>query len=292
MSESAHSGVHLDLDGAWRHLAENLPRIDAALWGLEMRFSAPTRSVEEFSREIAASLPPFVLYGSGDFHHLTAIFLRGLSDPVTLVAFDNHPDWDVRPPRWCCGGWINRALELPLIRHASVWGCGNFECWWPYQIFGNRKAERSGRLAVHPWADGRSRRARHRRGAILRENWRKHFAEFAQGLSGSNIYVTIDLDCLAPNLAWTNWENGRFEIEDVNWGLETLHKHARIIGGDLCGAYSVPEYARRKQRFASEADHPRLALPPTETIHAINRAAFDVLWPALTQRNQHYACAD
>ncbi len=77
-------------------------------------------------------------------------------------------------------------------------------------------------LMVHPWADDRPARARKRRGAILRENWREKFENFARDLNDSNIYVTIDLDCLAPNLAWTNWENGKFDFEDVRWGLATL----------------------------------------------------------------------
>src|SRR6266481_8484753 len=133
-----------------------------------------------------------------------------------------------RHTRWNCD-WSSDVCSSDL-----------FECWWPHQLFGNRKAERAGMLMVHPWADDRPVRARKRRGAILRENWRERFENFARGLSGSNIYVTIDLDCLEPNLAWTNWENGKIDFEDVRWGLATLRQHARVAAGDMCGAYSVP----------------------------------------------------
>jgi len=279
----ARSAVHLDLDAAWHEIRHGLPTIDATKWGPSLRFSTSPRTIEEFYREISPQLAKFILYGSGDFHHLTGLWLRSMREPVTLVSFDNHPDWDVRPPRWCCGGWINRALELPHVRQATIWGCGNFECWWPHQFFGNRKAERAGTLVVHPWADDRPPRARRRRGAILRENWREQFERFARSLSGSNIYVTIDLDCLAPDFAWTNWENGRFDFEDVHWGLAILRQHARIVAGDMCGAYSAPSYARRKQRFASEMDHPKFNFPSIDAIRAINRRAFEALWPALTQ---------
>ena len=71
-------------------------------------------------------LAPFVLYGSGDFHHLTALWLRRLTQAVVLVSFDNHPDWDVRPPRWCCGGWVNRALELPQREEGERVGLREF----------------------------------------------------------------------------------------------------------------------------------------------------------------------
>jgi arginase family enzyme len=283
VKERESFAIHLDLDNAWSEIAHALPSVDATSWGPQLRFSTSPRKVEQFYREVAPQLGKFVLYGSGDFHHLSALWLRSRPEPVTLVSFDNHPDWDIRPPRWCCGGWINRALELPQVRDVAIWGCGNFECWWPHQIFGNRKAERAGTLAVHPWADDRSPRAQKRRGAILRENWRQNFQQFASSLNGSTVYVTIDLDCLAPEYAWTNWESGRFDYEDVRWGLETLRQHARIIAGDMCGAYSAPSYARRKQRWASEIDHPKFNFPSGQIIRAVNRRAFEALWPTLAQ---------
>ena len=273
--------MHLNLDDAWSDLPRDLPVLDAREWGPRLRFSAPSRLIEDFFREYQSRVAPFLVYGSGDFHHLTALWLRRLSEPFVLVSFDNHPDWDVRPPRWGCGGWINRALELPALQKVSVWGCGNFECWWPRQFFGNRRAERSGELEVHPWADGRPASQQNRRGAIVASNWRAKFTQFVQSLAGSNVYVTIDLDCLRAEDAVTNWESGRFALEDVTWALTELRAQAKIVGGDICGAFSPPKYARAKQRFAAEMDHPKLAVRDLETAFEVNRRAFDVLWPAL-----------
>ena len=275
---------HLNLDDAWRDQPFDLPTVDARNWGPKLRFSAPPRLVAEFYHEYEPRLlSPFLLYGSGDFHYLTALWLRRVAEPVTLVSFDNHPDWDVRPPKWGCGGWVNRALELPNVKHVAVWGCGNFECWWPHQIFGNRRAERTGILEVHPWADDRPVKDRERRGAILRDNWRLHFERFLQTASGENVYVTIDLDCLNGDEAVTNWEAGRFTIADLDWALTKLRESARIIGGDICGAYSQPEYARWKQRFAAEFDHPKIQLPDGDKIRVINLSALERLWPLLAQ---------
>jgi arginase family enzyme len=271
--------IHLNLDNAWPAGAFPFGTLDVTSWGPQLRFSAPARLIEEFYRE--AQKEPFVLYGSGDFHHLTALWLRQVAEPFVLVSFDNHPDWDVRPPRWGCGGWVNRALELPHVKKISVWGCGNFECWWPGQLFGNRRAEREGRLEVHPWADGRPPSVWSRRGVILRGNWRERFAEFVHALQGSNLYVTIDLDCLRAEEAVTNWESGRFTVEDVAWALTQLRASARIVGGDICGAFSPPVYARLKQRFAAEMDHPKLPAQDLETATKINLGAFEALWPIL-----------
>jgi arginase family enzyme len=274
--------LHLNLDDAWSGLPRDLPVLDAREWGPRLRFSAPSRVIEDFFREYGSRVAPFLVYGSGDFHHLTALWIRRVREPFVLVSFDNHPEWDVRPPRWGCGGWINRALELPFIQKVSVWGCGNFECWWPRQLFGNRRAERTGELEVHPWADDRPTADQDRRGAIVRANWRAKFTQFAQGLGGSNLYVTIDLDCLRADDAITNWESGRFTVDDVSWALTQLRSKTKIVGGDICGAFSPPKYARAKQRFAAEMDHPKLPAVDIEAAREINRRAFVALWPLLS----------
>jgi hypothetical protein len=272
--------IHFNLDDAWPAGAFPFETLNLTSWGRKLRFSAPARLMEEFYREVPKE--PFVCYGSGDFHHLTALWVRRLNEPFVLVSFDNHPDWDMRPPRWACGGWVNRALDLPHVRKISVWGCGNFECWWPGRIFGNRRAEREGRLEVHPWADGRPPSDQNRRGAILRANWRERFTEFVQTLEGSNIYITIDLDCLRAEEAVTNWENGRFTVDDVIWSLTHLRRsNTRILGGDICGAFSPPVYARWKQRFAAEMDHPKLPVPDLAAAAKINLRALESLWPIL-----------
>jgi arginase family enzyme len=278
---NASSFLHLNLDNAWHDEPLHLPALDLRAWGPQLRFSAPPRLINRFYEEVESRLAPFLLYGSGDFHHLTALWIRRVAQPLAVVSFDNHPDWDVRPPKWCCGGWVNRALELPHVERVSVWGCGNFECWWPGQLFGNRRAERSGKLEVHPWADQRPAKDQRRRGAILRDNWRERFENFLESLGGADVYVTIDLDCLRAEEAVTNWENGRFAILDVAWALQRLRQHSPIVAGDICGAFSQPAYARRKQRFASEMDHPKLPPRSSDEINRINFAALEKLWPVL-----------
>ena len=258
-----------------------MPVVDARNWGPRLRFCAPSRIVEKFYEEFEARLTPYILYGSGDFHYLSALWLRRFRDPFILVSFDNHPDWAITPPRWACGGWINRALELQHVQHVAIWGLGNFEYWWPHNIFGNRRAQHEGRLEIHPWADDRPLKDRQRPEVILRENWRDLFEKFAANLRGANIYVTIDLDCLRIEDAVTNWENGRFTVEDLEWALGKLRTYSPIIGGDICGAHSEPRYARWKQKFASNWDRPRLNLPNADEIRKTNFASLERLWPVL-----------
>jgi hypothetical protein len=101
-------------------------------------------------------------------------------------------------------------------------------------------------------------------------------------LEGSNVYVTIDLDCLRAEDAVTNWESGRFALEDIPWGLTQLRASgSNIVAGDICGAFSPPVYARRKQRFAAGMDHPKLPAPDLAAATKTNLRAFETLWPLL-----------
>ena len=117
---------------------------------------------------------------------------------------------------------------------------------------------------------------------MTREDWRERFEGWAGELADRNIYVTIDLDCLREEEAITNWENGLFTATDVAWAIGRLHTSARIIGGDICGAWSPAVYAGWFQRLIGRWDHPRL--PERDIAHArhVNLASLRALWPALT----------
>jgi arginase family enzyme len=277
--------IHVDLDGAWP--AESVKTstwIDCRDWGRRLRYTATAAGIEEFYQSIRPQPARFTLLGSGDFHHLTALWLRKIEEPFTLLSFDNHPDWDTRPPRWGCGTWINRALELPALRQAAIWGCGNFELNWPGYLFVDREALRDGRLSVWPWKDRLKPSGRKRWGGMARDDWRGKFGEFVRSHGGGSFYVTVDLDSLAAGESVTNWESGLFTKEDIVWALGELRAHARIIGGDVCGAYSKPCYERWTQWVAATFDHPRLKGVDESEAQARNLRALQPIWDALAVR--------
>ena len=215
------------------------------------------RAVETFYAEFGEHFRPFILSGSGDFHHLTAVFIRQIKEPFVILSFDNHPDWDIRPPHWSCGAWVNRALENPLVQQVAVWGCGSFECGFPWRLLGNRSACRSGRLRVAPWrSEGKSYPFMAssdfacRLASLLLPNMWNPFLVYT-------IYVTVDLDCLGESDAVTNWENGRFALSDLVWAITFLRQKVQLVGGDLCGAFSPMRYGSRFQSLAGRFDHPR-----------------------------------
>jgi hypothetical protein len=272
----------LDLDGAWGDALPRMATLDLRVWGSHLRYCAPRAEVEAFDRALPADLPPFLIYGSGDFHYLSGLLVRRVSrnHPLTLVSFDNHPDWDIRPPHWGCGGWINRALEMPNVERAMVWGCGNFELRFPSRLFANHRALRSGRLQIHAWAERQRPSVARRFNCMTRENWREPFDQFARSLTGQSVYVTVDMDCLRAEEAVTNWENGLFAADDIAWAIRHLRSAARLVAGDICGARSVPHYARWRQQFAGDWDHPKLPDFDLPTVMKINLSSLSVIQAA------------
>ena len=255
-------------------------RFDALAAGPPLRFITTERAVESFYAKFSEHFRPFILSGSGDFHHLTAVFIRQVKERFAILSFDNHPDWDVRPPHWSCGAWVNRALENPLVQEVAVWGCGSFECVFPWRLLGNRSACRSGRLRVAPWRiEGKNYPAWLH--PISSSCWRASFAEFVEALRTPSIYVTVDLDCLGESDAITNWENGRFVLSDLVWAITLLRQKVRIIGGDLCGAFSTTRYGSRFQALAGRFDHPRQRSVTEDERRSINLRALETIWPLL-----------
>ena len=277
------STAHFDLDSAWSRNVLGIPTHDLGAWGPKLRYCSTCKLMNEFYLQTRSIQADFILFGSGDFHHLTSLFIRRIETPFIVVSFDNHPDWDIRHPKRACGSWINCALALPHVSSISVWGCGNFECWPPHERYGNQRAVQNGQLSVHPWAHNRSIADRCRNGAIQPHTWREEFKRFCESIQNSNVYVTIDLDCLTSGMMWTNWENGFFTPTDIIWALNKLRECTNIIAGDVCGAYSTPLYANRRQRLLSESDHPTLELPASQLISEINYKALASIWPILAQ---------
>ena len=272
----------IDLDGAWpTNALDNGSTLDCRGWGPKLRYCAPASIIESFYQHLSEKLTPFTLFGSGDFHHLTALWLRQFKQPYVLVSFDNHPDWDTRPPRWCCGTWMNQALKSTLLRKAVIWGCANFELNPPHRWFANHSALRTGRIEIWPWIERFGSSARRRWTGIAAENWRDRFADFAAGLTGSPVYVTVDMDCLKSEVASTDWEQGLFTAKDVAWALHQLQGATTIIGGDLCGASSPPKYSRWTQRQTALIDHPKKPAPDPEAAQRLNLSAAERIWPAL-----------
>lgn len=219
--------------------------------------------------------PALIFYGSGDFHHLCAVFLSFVREPVTVVQFDNHPDWTGFPKTLNCGSWVNRALELDHVEKVVTIGPAADDFVRPERKHANLQAIRDGRLEVHPWRAAPSRLkgaavdapgCRTRDGEIVWDQLAgRDFASFVDELdarlSDAALWVTIDKDVLRRDEAVTNWDQSELTLDMIADAVRRLGRRRRILGIDVCGDYSRPRYADPFRLLLSIADHPRMTRP-------------------------------
>jgi len=247
----------------------------------DFRLWANRSDMDWLSRALAALPPPsgdgipLTLVGSGDYHHLTIALLSALQEPVTLIHFDNHPDWVRFPPAFHCGSWVNRALELPLVAKVVTLGPCADDLSWPQTKGANLKALSAGRIEMYPWTHAPSRlilpdllgqigpgpgheshdNALHWRN-LADQDWPSFIEALAQRLPTDAIWITIDKDVLRSEDAVTNWDQGQMPLARLLDALPLLARHRRIVGMDLCGEYAAPSFLNPLKRLSAWMDHP------------------------------------
>lgn len=124
---------------------------DLRALGPDLRYLCTQNALRRFRQFLAPTdRHRLTFYGSGDFHHLTAELLRAFTIPLSLIVFDQHPDWDVSSPWACFGSWINSALQLPHVRRVVVVGLGREDLHGWHLLRGNRRALEEDRLELFP----------------------------------------------------------------------------------------------------------------------------------------------
>lgn len=255
-----------------------------------LRLWATRRRMHDLGKRLAALEPPqgtgplVTFFGSGDYHHLTTAFLAHCcTAPVSVIHFDNHPDWVRIPATHNCGGWVNRALDLPQVARVITLGICSDDLVLPQFKAGNLPALASGRLEIHPWraqpsrvwgaiGDGPGHR---RRDAYLvwnclaDQDWPSFTDALVSRLPTEAVWVTIDKDVLRTQDAVTNWDQGQMPLETLVASLSSIATGRRIVGVDVCGEYSPPAFTDPVKRIAAWLDRPG-ARPPAAEDLAIN----------------------
>ena len=244
-----------------------------------LRILAARQPLRELARRLgetpAANGEPDVLFfGSGDFHHLTALFVALQPEPLTIVHFDNHPDW-VRYPTNNCGSWVNRALKAGHVERVVTVGPCSTDLQHPEWKLANLPAMREGRLTVYPWRGAPTRLwgapmstpgARSQDGVLTwrnlgAESWDDFLDELVGSLPDRALWITIDKDVLRPAEAVTNWDQGEMGLDHITSALRRLAASFKVVGVDVCGDYSPPRLKDPLRAFLSWSDRPALAMP-------------------------------
>jgi len=301
----------LDLDGS---LAAQSSLRDAASWDsvgtIDLRDIAPR--VRLWSRRAAIvalrarlsaaharSHDTITMLGSGDFHHLAALLIenatRASGQPITLVHIDNHPDWVRFAPRWHCGSWINRALELPGIARVITLGVCSDDLERPGLKGGNLTALASGRLVLLPWSREPSRvyrrigdggAHRYEQGRIVWNNlangdFGAHLERMLALIETAAVWITIDKDVLSEAEALSNWDQGQMPLARVLETIRFITARRRLVGADICGEYSPIGHTNWLKRIESHLDQP--AIEASAAALARNECVNVELLRALTQ---------
>jgi len=257
--------VLLNLDGA----LERQPRLGATALaaggrmlcardlGPPLRIWSRRAHLAELRRRLAAALPkgtePEVVFaGSGDFHHVTPILveraLAGVSEPVTVVHFDNHPDWARFAPGSHCGSWVAAAARLNGVRQVVTLGITSDDVGPRKAREGDLSLLSEGRLALFPWRTpdgGEAISLAGRAWPAIAALGEARFLDLLDAtVSTRAIYVTIDKDVLRPEQAITNWDQGAASLEFVEAALHRLLSGRTLVAADVVGDWSEPDYGR------------------------------------------------
>jgi hypothetical protein len=282
----------LDLDGSLPPQGplrdgEPAPPVPLRTWGPRIRMACGLRAYRAFADEVAGRLgggdrPPLVLFGSGDFHHVTLALLARLARPFNLLVLDKHPDWVRGVPFLHCGTWLARALRLPHLGRVFHVG-GDLDFDNHYAAFAPWRELRSGRIRVLP-ARRRFRgfgwgRVPHdlllaESGGPVADRLERLIDSDRADLAVRPLYVTIDKDVLAAEEAAVNWDSGYLRLVDVLAVLDVFGRAAggRFAGADLLGDWSPVRTAGWARRLLDLGEHPAVRVQAADAATRNGRA--------------------
>ena len=217
--------------------------------------------------------PAVSLLGSGDFHHVAVLLMEQAREPVTIVHFDNHPDWVRLAPRWHCGSWVNQALRLPQVSKVITLGPCSDDLARPDLKGGNLPALAAGRIVLFPWQHAPSRvwrrlpdrpGYRYESGNLVWRNLAETGIENALDvilslITTDAVWLSIDKDVLPESDAVTNWDQGQMPLTVVARIITAVGERKRVAGADICGEYSPPAHRNWFKRWEAAMDQPARA---------------------------------
>ncbi|UPG93601.1 hypothetical protein [Luteibacter aegosomatissinici] len=255
--------IVLDLDGSVGELPDRLV-VPLREYEESVRFGCSVSRLRRLGLTIDATLPRehgTVFLGSGDFHHLTWPLVARVpgKQAFQVVVLDNHPDNMRFPFGVHCGSWVRRVAMMPRVTHVHVIGItshdiGKGHAWENY--LGPLKA---GKLTY--WSNGVDTRWAARFG--LETAFRsfpdadamvEDFVAMQTG-AGQPVYLSIDKDAYAPDVAMTNWDQGTLSEAGGDAIIRSLR--GRIIASDVTGDISRHVYKSWwKRRLSAMDDQP------------------------------------
>jgi len=279
--------------------------VDFKRFGVESRIWLDQQTADEIYSALdpgSRNCPTFV--GSGDYHHLSSLLVRQFEEPLTLIVFDHHPDWDILPPRLACASWITHVLRRPNIKKVVLIGVSSEDISTRIINTGNLQAFARDRLEIYPYrhrdtnvffrqvpanssitVKGRPPCSVIQWRELFKENIPEAFAGIISRVDTRHVYISIDKDCLKAGHAMTNWEEGFLELKDMLRMLLMVKERFDIIGVDIVGDYSKPVFndvVKKMYMFFDRHRDYTARDQPMERITAVNERTNLEIIKALT----------
>lgn len=215
--------------------------------------------------------PILTFMGSGDFHHISALLIERLlknkpDKPITIIHFDNHPDWVKFNNGLHCGSWASYVAGLDGINKVISIGMCSDDMLDAHKKYANLDRIRDNKIV--PFAlkkfDNRDLIIDGSKYNTIEEIGEENLIKQIRDLvKGSDIYLTIDKDVLSEDAAATNWDQGELELETMFDWLMGILEGNKLIGADIVGDVSVPSYGKNiisniTKTIESKMDQPNI----------------------------------
>lgn len=231
-------------------------RVDLRRLGPALRLWSRPPALERLRLRLRESLPAtdgpaLVFAGSGDFHHVSPLLLeRAIEasgcDEVTLLHFDNHPDWVRFTNGAHCGSWVGWAARMAGVSKVVTVGVCSRDIHKPSTRRADLDLLGEARLELYAYAEPDGAACVDLCGhswPTIETMGEAAFAAFLPGRIATNaVYVTVDKDVLCPADAATNWDQGRTTLPLLKTLLERVLDGRRLIGADVVGDWSPATY--------------------------------------------------
>lgn len=224
----------------------------------------------------SSSRDSLTFLGSGDYHHISSLLISEFREPINIIVFDYHPDWDIFPPRFACGSWVSRALENSNVLKVIYLGVSSGDISDFRIQTGNLSSLKSDRVEIYPYCHRPTKvffRAVPQnlsfqldKGLFFKQiRWQElknynlvdFLRQVIKRLPVKETYVTVDKDCLRAAHSLTNWEEGHFKLGDLLAMLRLIKDNLNIVGLDIAGDFSQPCVSGWIKNICSTLDHPK-----------------------------------
>jgi arginase family enzyme len=251
----------LQLDGALAGQADLRARIaaagghmlDARDLGPALRLWSRPPALDALAERVRDQLQPgpaLVFAGSGDFHHVSPLLItravEASGEAVTVIHFDNHPDWVKFANGLHCGSWVGRAARLPGVERLITVGVCSRDIDRPASKGADLGLAKAGRIELYAYrnpAGGDVVSIGDRTWPTIEAMGEGPFTDYlAARIATRAIYVTIDKDVLRPDDAVTNWDQGRTSLAFLEAMIRRLAAGRRLVGADVVGDWSPAVY--------------------------------------------------